>query len=176
MGNRSCLPSEGKPTCDASSIAHATVIGAEGSVNNPPDCLPARSRGGTPGGWEFPRIEGDACRRGGRSYDMFGKREERKTPRDTRGRGKGYGTRVTDLGDERRGRAANDRRSSSRARLAGSILGDSRARTRRARTGRRMRDACEVRSARIRKEETHSPAYCALTTIFRTPPRAAVTS
>lgn len=40
------FPLEETNGADASTIAHATVIGAGGSVNNP-DCLPARSRGGT---------------------------------------------------------------------------------------------------------------------------------
>jgi len=43
MNKAGLSPHRKKSLCDASMIAHASVIGVSGSVNNP-DCLPARSR------------------------------------------------------------------------------------------------------------------------------------
>lgn len=99
-----------------------------------------------------------------------------KPARDTGGKAAG---RVTDLGTSARSRRSSPRTFvarcfASRARPAGSILGTrgTRLDVRRA-TGRRMQDA---RAAAQREAHSEKKTLTALTTIFRTPPRVAVTS
>lgn len=168
MGNRYVSSHWKKPMRDASTIAHASVIGVEGSVNNP-DCLPAQSRRTTSKRRLVSRnsLESasgvlNTCRRKSWPRRTYIRNEEtRKTTRDT-GRG-GYRT-----SDRSRDERATARRDSPRTIVAcRSVITCSSRRidslrlvTRSSSTDRRRGDGARRSSPLAREyERKHSPRF-----------------
>lgn len=105
MNKAGLSPHRKKSLYDASMIAHASVIGVSGSVNNP-DCLPARSRDtlskercqkNAVSSRNSPEsTTSDACRRGGRSRRTYIRNGNGNCAKH----GEKVTGRVTGLGDE----------------------------------------------------------------------------